>query len=122
MSWTFGGVRIYTQEHTDEQSKIIARLQPINANTILHFFGDDSSIAGLQVFVATQADIDTLEAANEGTTSLELVSPEGSLGDWFFAKLAVKRLPTINLVLFDRPGLDCGEPFFEVTMELYADE
>ncbi len=121
MSWTLGGTRIYVRGFDEGRKQIIARLQPLNATTILHIFGNESPILQLMGTVATTADKDALEAMTTTQNSYALVGPEGSLGNWYASNWKSKRLPIECFSLFDRPTLSGTEPLYEVSMELFID-
>jgi len=121
MSWTLGGTRIYVRGFDESRKQIIARLQPLNATTILHIFGNESPILALMGTVATSGDKALLELMTTTQESYELISPEGSLGDWYASNWKSKRLPIECFSLFDRPTLSGTEELYEVSMELYID-
>ncbi len=121
MSWTLDGTRIYVQGYGEKDANIIARLQPISGGTTLHHFGYEDEMLSLSGKVLTEADKDTLKAMAKTSTSYSLVSPEITVGDYFVKNFTAQRTSTTNLTYFDRPGLDCDTPEYDVSMELYID-
>lgn len=121
MSWTLDGTRIYVRGFDKGRKQIIARLQPLNATTILHIFGNEAPILTLMGTVATSGDDALLELLTTTQDSYELISPEGTLGDWYVSNYKSKRLPIECFSLFDRPTLSGTETLYEVAMELFID-
>ncbi len=121
MSWTLGGTRIYVRGFDEGRKQIIARLQPLNATTILHIFGNEAPVLQLMGTVATSGDKTALELLTTTQASYELVGPEGTLGNWYVSNWKSKRLPVECFSLFDRPTLSGTEPLYEVSMELFID-
>jgi hypothetical protein len=121
MSWKYGGTRVYVRAHDGKSSQIIARLQPLNAGTILHIFGYEDEVITVAGLVATSGDMETLKARRTTGTSYVFSGPEGIVGNYYLGGIQWKRLPTTCLILFDRPGLSETAPTYDVTMELLPD-
>ena len=121
MTWTYGSppVRIYVQQHDKSQDEIIARLNPVGGGTILHDFGDNDPITRIEALVLTSGDAGLLEYFKG--TSNELISPEGTLGNWILKSISTKRHDSVNHTFFDRPSVDTDVPLYTVNMELYDD-
>ena len=122
MAWTYGGVRLYVQEYEQDRENIIARIQPINANTILHHFGYGDRIIQLNAYVVTDADVATLDGFAKSSSAQTLVGPEGTIDDFFCKTCKPSREMIACSVWFDRPGLDDDVPVYTVALELYRDE
>lgn len=120
MAWYLGDIRIYVTEISDVSSNIIARLQPIDADTILHHFGWESDIYHLTGFVITDTDKDALKAYSKTSTAYSLSGPEGAVGDMYVKEFKAQRQLTTCVRMLDRPALDGTEPFYQVSMELYT--
>lgn len=121
MSWTLDGTRIYTAQYNEKGDQIIARLQPLNNKTILHIFGYETEILSLAGLVVTSGDKETLKSFYKSGISHTLIGPEGTIGDFYVAGFKANRLPTVCLVLFDRPGLPTDAPAYDINMELFLD-
>ena len=119
MSWTFNGVRIYVQQADEKDTNMIARLQPISGGTTLHHFGYEDEIMAISCKVVTDADKDALKALAKTSSAYAFVSPEGSLGSYYVNEFSASRTASTNITYFDRPGLDCDTPEYDVTMTLY---
>lgn len=120
--WSFDGVAIYVQGIDDSGSQIIARLQPVNNKTILQIFGWESDIYSLSSIVVTDADRDALKALRKTGLSYSLSGPEGVIDSFFLKNFKASRTKSVNITIFDRPGLDSTSPVYTVEMELYLDE
>jgi hypothetical protein len=115
--WTLGGVRVFVQEFRDEQSQIIPRLQPINAGTILQIYGYDSVVNTISAIVVGDTDRSALLTMTTTQTDYELVSPEGSRGNFYVKKVASNRIPNICQTL--RNDLDSDSPMYNVSIEIF---
>lgn len=122
MAWKFGTVRVYANQDDSKREQIIARLQPIDAGTILHIWGWEDEIKTFGGMIVTTGDLETLKGYYNTGLSYTLSSDYGSLGDYFVKNLQYTRTPTTNIVLFDRPEISCTDPTFDIVMELYRDE
>jgi hypothetical protein len=121
MAWTLNSIRIYANKHDAKQSKVIARLQPLDGSTILHSLGHDNEIVSLGGLVVTSGDMDSLKALVDTEVSYALVGPEGALGNYYIKDLAYNRTPIVNICIFDRPEIPSSAPVYDVSMELYVD-
>jgi hypothetical protein len=115
--WILAGIRIFVQESDADGSQIIPRLQPLAGPTILQVFGYESYIHNLGAIVVGDADRDTLMSLTASGVDFELISPEGSMGDFLIKKMSYKRIPNICQTL--RPDLDTDAPMYNFNMELY---
>ena len=121
MAWKLDTTRIYAEGLDTTVKNIIARLQPINASTILHHFGYEDETVKINGLIVTDTDRDALKAMAQTSTSYVLSGPEGSLGSYFVNDCKVSRTPITCITLYDRPGLDDASPVYQVEMELYID-
>ncbi len=119
MAWTLNSVRIFVQESTAEAGQIIPRLQPVSGGTILQIFGYDTRINNINAIVVGDTDRDALMSLTTTGVSYTLVSPEGSMGDYFVRKAAYKRIPNICQTM--RPDLATDSPVYIFDFELYLD-
>lgn len=119
--WTINSVRFYVQEHGGEESALIARLSPRGGGTILHWFGYEETADQIEALVLTTADRDSILAMKDSNTSYALVSPEGSLGNWFVKKVSWRREDSVQHVFFDRPSVSIDAPLYRVSLEIYPD-
>lgn len=121
--WTFGGVRIYTQQQSESEKKLSARLNTVGGATVLHEFGHDDPIMKLEVLVLTSGDYGVLKTYSAfDAPSYELISPEGTLGAWFLNSIDGKRHDSTWHKFFDRPSLDTNEPLYVISLDLYIDD
>jgi len=120
MAWTLNGTRIYVQDSKSDGSQIIPRLQPLNGGTILQFFGYEDYIRQLSAIIVGDVDRDALLSLTySGATSVSLVTPEGTEGDFFVKKVSYTRIPNSCQTL--RTDLAEDAPMYNVNVELYAD-
>jgi hypothetical protein len=115
--WTLGGIRVFAQDLKEDVSQIIPRLQPLSGGTVLQNFGHEDDIRTLLGIVVGQSDKDALKGMTTGG-SVELVSPEGSEGDFEVKSVKVNRLMVICQTL--RPDLPENSPVYNVEIELYV--
>lgn len=115
--WTLDGVRIFVQEINGEGSQIVPRLQPLSGQTVMQFFGYESEVNTLRAIVVGATDIDSLMTMRKTSTLRELVSPEGSLGNFYIKKVLHKRQPSLCQTM--RPDLPEDAPVYDVDIELY---
>lgn len=115
--WTLNGIRIFVQESNREGSQIIPRLQPLSGGTIIQIFGYETAIHNISAIVVGDADRDALMLLRTTATDYELVSPEGSMGDYYVAKVGYARRPNICQTL--RPDLAEDAPMYDFNIELY---
>lgn len=119
MAWTLGGNRIYVQEITGEGSQIIPRLQPLDGPTVLQFFGYESQVLNVNAIVVGNTKKDTFMTYRKSSTARALVSPEGSLGNYYVRKVVSKRLP-ITCQTIDT-SLPEESPVYSMDFELYPE-
>lgn len=115
--WTLNSIRIFVQENTGDGSQIIPRLQPLNGGTVLQFFGYESETKSINAYVVGDADKDALLALRKTSSAYTLVSPWGSLGDFYVKKVAYKQIPNVCQTL--RPDLAEDANMFIMDLELY---
>lgn len=116
--WTYGSVRIYTQTDVDAAGQIIPRIQPLAGSTILQIFGYDSTIKNLTAIVVGVSDHDTLEGFSIDGSTHSLVSPEGTVGNFYLKSLSIARQFSIFQTM--RSDLDCDAEVYLATLELYG--
>lgn len=121
MAWTYGGVRIYAQESSRSSAQILARLQPVNGGTVIHSFGYESMIRNVTAIVVGDTNDAALYAfSKDGGTTHELVSPEGSLGNWICKGYSSRRTDsTCQTIDTTQPET---APVYEVELELHRED
>jgi len=122
MTWTYGGVRIYIQNYAEGVSQSIARLNPLNAGTVLHRFGYDSEVIKLKGIIITNDDRDTIKGYGQTNTAYTLSGPEGVVGTYYTADVKLNRLPSACHSYVDRPELAGTEPEYDCSLELFINE
>lgn len=119
--WTINGIRIFVQEFNAEKGQIIARLQPLNGGTVLHFFGYDSLITKLSGYVVGLTDGNAILGLTDTKTSYVLTSPYSTTPPSYFVKsVSLKLQRSVCQTL--RPDLDSDAPVYLAELELYLDE
>lgn len=119
MGWKFNGTRIYVNKFETSDPQIIARLQPLDTDTVYHVFGWEKEKLQVAGLVVTQTDMDALKALNKTGLSYTLSGPEGAVGTYMVKEVKSSRSDFNWIFLYDRPGLDCNAPQFDVSLELY---
>ena len=122
MTWTIGGVRIYITGYNEGVKQTFARLQPLNAGTVLHRFGYDSEVVKLKGLVVTNGDRDTIKGYGQTHTAYVFSGPEGVVDDYYIADTKFALLPITCHSFVDRPELDGDEPVYDCTLELFINE
>lgn len=118
MPWTLGGQRIYVQDIDENTSQIIPRLQPVSGPTVLQFFGYEAITRNVTAIVVGDTIKNVLIGyAQDGGVSHELVSPEGSLGNWVVKSCVPRRTKSIcQTIDIAQPE---EAPVYDVELELY---
>lgn len=119
MPWTLGNNRFYVQDINGEGSQIIPRLQPISNGTVLQFFGYENEVKTVSAIVVGNTKKDTLLSYRKTSTLRELVSPEGSLGNYYVKKVQYKRLPIVCQTI--DTSLPTESPVYQMDFELYPE-
>ena len=119
MPWTLDGIRIFVQENTSEGSQIIPRLQPLNNETVLQFFGYESETKNISAHVIGDTDKDALMQLRKTSDSYELMSPMGDLGDFYVKKSSYRQINNVCQTL--RPDLPEDAPYYIFDIELYPE-
>jgi len=122
MGWNFNGTRIYVNKLETSNPQIIAKLQPLDTDTVYHVFGWEKEKMNLAGLIVTNTDKEALEALYKTGLSYTLSGPEGSIGDYLVKEVKFNRLETVYICLYGRPGLDPYTPQYDVALELYLDD
>jgi phage protein U len=121
MAWSLNGTRIFVQKYTGEEKQIIAKLQPLSGGTIFQFFGYQTNQVKLVAKVVKKSNVDDLKALTITGTSYSLVSPEGTIGDFFVEDVSEDRNTSIYQSLLLTTGYSCTDPVYDVTISLLED-
>jgi hypothetical protein len=117
MAWTYDGIRIYPQDLEQTKKQIIARLQPLNAGTVLQTFGWENSVFQINCKVVGDTNLDALVADLEDGTKHTLAGNDGFSESVYLSSLNAKRdlfaWQTIDT------SQDCTTPVYSVTLEFY---
>jgi len=117
--WTLGDVKIFTQDNAFGQNQSIARLQPLDTETVLHRFGYESQIRKIQALVVGDTNISLLTAMTI-SGSYSLIRPDlTNVGTFYVKSVNAKQNPTIWQTFDDEQ--DCDAPVYVVDLELYLD-
>jgi hypothetical protein len=117
--WTYNSIRIFVTKISDDNTQIIAKLQPLNSKTIYQVFGYELPVYSVGGVIVGDTDKASLVALINDGVSYNLTGPEGSLGNYYLNKLSFDRIYTIAQTI--RPDLDCTSPVYNFTMDLYKD-
>jgi hypothetical protein len=119
MAWTLDSNRVYVQKLVEGTKQIIASLQPLAAGTVYQTFGYETSKVKVTAVIVGQSILDNILALTTTGASVELVSPEGSLGNYFVSSVSSDRDKAIYQTI--DTGQDCLTPVFSVDIELFKD-
>lgn len=117
MAWTLNGIRIFVQESREEGGQIIPRLQPLDGPTVLQLFGYESTIRTLGAVVVGNTDKDALLALRTTGTAYTLMSPWGSLGNFYVKSVSAEGVICICQTL--RTDLAEDSPVYNVEIQLF---
>ena len=108
--WTLNGIRIFVTDEAEEVGQTIARLQPLAGGTVNQVFGYVSPTMRLKCYVVGIEDKDNLMDLTTSGTTMELVGPEGTLGNYLVQSVTMPRLHTVDQTL--RLDLGCDAPVY----------
>ena len=116
MSWTLNGIRIFVTGEEKTSKRIIARLQPVEGNTILQFFGYETPVHQFECKVVGTSNLASIEALvnTAGPYTLSGYDFSASL---YINALRSKRDESIYQTL--DIAQDCETPVYTVSLELY---
>jgi hypothetical protein len=119
MAWTLNSTRVFVQKYNGSNKQIIARLQPLSGGTINQIYGYEGNVEKIGCIVVGDTDMNALRALARTGNSYELVSPEGSLGDFFISDIQKDRIQCICQTL--RIDLAADAPVYNVEITLLED-
>lgn len=119
MAWTFNSVRVFVSKRTGSAKQIIPVLQPISGGSVYQFFGWETETVQISGLIVGATDLRALLALIGTATSYSLVSPEGTIGNFFLKEFKYNRLPVTNQTI--RTDLACEAPVYEVDLDLLPD-
>lgn len=118
MSWNVDSVRIFVQDESQDDKQIIARLQPLADNTVLHIFGYEDPVIKLSAIVVGTGDATLLRTfAKDGIRHSVGYPDFGFINLLYVNSVSTKRTKSIFQTI--RPDLPCESPVFTVDLELY---
>jgi hypothetical protein len=118
MAWQLGSIRLYVQKSSENNSQILPRLQPLSGGTIIQSFGYDSPIRSITALVVGDTNNNSLKAfASDSGTAHELVSPEGSLGNFIVKSYNPNRTDSVCQTIDTLQPEEA--PVYDVEIELY---
>jgi len=117
--WTYGNVRIIVTEKSDEKKQVIARLQPIQGTTVHQTLGHEGLITKLTGFVVGFTEKEHLETLPASGIAYNLTGYGKDYGDFFPSNFTFEHTHTVVQTI--RTDLDCDEPVFSFTAELFKD-
>lgn len=118
-NWTYGGVRIFVTDLETVNNQIIARLFPYESDTVHQVFGQEGAASTLTCKVVGNLDPALLQSFTTSGTSFELVSPNGSLGNFILRSANFKVDPSVRQTL--RTDLPLNSWVYTTKLELYKD-
>lgn len=118
MSWTLNGLRIYIQDFTEETKQQIARLQPLDGGTILHYFGYEEPIVKITGKVVGQDNYEAVRDLTMSGSGLSFVTDLETI-TCGVNSVSGKRDSVIAQTLDTTQ--ECTAPVFTVSLELYKE-
>ena len=118
--WEIGNVRVFVLDMGGEDTHIVSRLHPFGGGTIHHSFGWEDEVTKVGGYVVGSGDLGTLQSyTTSGTTTFQLNSPYGVLGNYLVSKVAYKLTKGICQSL--RTDLPQDTPVYKVDVELFEE-
>jgi phage protein U len=114
--WSLGGTRIITQAFDIVGKAIIPRLQPVDAGTVLQYFGYEKEIYQLSGKVVGETNLAALKTMLRSGNSRTLVTDQGNK-TVYISSISAKRDEFIWQSI--DPTQECDAPVYSVTLELY---
>jgi len=121
MSWSLNGTVLYVQKLVEGTKQIIASLQPLALGTVYQTFGYETSKVKISALVVGQTALDAIHALTTSGTSVDLTSPEGSLGDYFVSSVNSDREKSVYQTIDLTGDNTCTSPVFNLDIELFKD-
>jgi len=121
MSWSLNGTVLYVQKLVEGTKQIIASLQPLALGTVYQTFGYETSKVKISALVVGQTALDAIHALTTSGTSVDLTSPEGSLGNYFVSSVSSDREKSVYQTIDLTGGNTCTSPVFNLDIELFKD-
>jgi len=121
MDWSIGGIRIYVTDGNEEVGQIVAKLQPLSGGTIFQTFGYETPVRKLSCYVVGDTNKENLMNLTTSGTVFELLSPEGSLGDFIVEKVNMPRVACVKQTLDLTGSLTCYSPLYRGDITLLED-
>lgn len=119
MTWTLGGIRIFVTDVETNNNKIVARLFPYDSDTVHQYFGYENPATTLVCKVVGTTDTSALQGFTTTNDSHELVSPQGSLGNFIIKSINFKLEPSVRQTL--RQDLPLTTWVYNAKIEIYQD-
>ncbi len=117
MSWTYNSQRIYVTAEEENESQIIARLQPLSGTTVKQVFGDEAPIYKIEGVIVGNTVKDALKGYLNDGVAYNLVG-DSAFGtvSLILSKLSIKRKSTICQTIDQSQATTA--PVYDVTLEL----
>ena len=115
--WLYNDVRIYVQSLDRNRRHIIARLQPLSAQTVLQLFGYESTVWQVEAKVVGEENLQALYDLIPNDVAYTLSGYGTNYGSLYLASITSKREAFAYQTIDE--SQDCEAPVFTITMELY---
>jgi hypothetical protein len=117
MAWTLNGTRIFVQKFSGSGKQIKPRLQPLSGGTVVQTFGYETEIINCVALIVGDTNLNRIKDYYIEDTTCELVSPEGSKGNFKVVTVSYDRVSCI-CQSFDLTQLK-DAPVYNIELELY---
>ena len=94
--WKYNNIRLFVQQYGSNDKQIIARLNPFQSGTVLHYFGYENRIVKLQGLVVGTAKADQLRNLKSTGLAYNLEGPEGVISAFSMSACDLKLTNAIN--------------------------
>lgn len=116
--WSIAGIRIYTTQFSEDTKQSIARLQPIEDGTILHYFGYEDPIIKLSGKVVGKTNYDAIRNLTRSGTGISLVSDLETISCGVNSVSGARDYTIAQTLDINQ---DCAAPVYTVSLELYKE-
>lgn len=116
--WTINGTRIYVTDLRSDEGAVIARLQPLDSSTVLHFFGTEAEIYKVGGYVVGDTNLAAIKALKANTSAYTFTDHDNFSISCYVSKIGVTRMNSVWQTIDQ--AQDCSAPVYKLDLEIYV--
>lgn len=116
--WTINGTRIYVTDIRSDEGAVIARLQPLDDSTVLHFFGTEAEIYKVGCYIVGKTNLDAVRALKANSSAYVLTDGDDFTINCYVSKVGATRTNSVWQTIDQTQ--DCTTPVYKVDLEIYV--